>query len=180
MKSPPGFTFAVKGSRFITHVKRLATPDGPVKVFLERAILLEEKLGPVLWQLPPQFAANIPRLKDFLATLKRYSVRNAFEFRHESWLTDEVMDLLRGHNAALCAADWPVFLNDPAVTADFVYMRRHGEGGSYATRYTKRQLANDAARIRRHLASGKDVYVYFNNDAFGYAPQNARELLEMV
>jgi uncharacterized protein YecE (DUF72 family) len=180
VKSPPSFQFAVKGSRFITHVKRLLDPAGPVKLFFQRTLRLKEKLGVVLWQFPPSFAINIERLERFLEILRRYPVRTALEFRHESWITDDVVGLCREHNAGLCMADWPEFVNDLPVSAGFVYLRRHGAGGSYATRYSHEELERDAARIRKYLRQRHDVYVYFNNDAYGYAPENARELTAML
>jgi uncharacterized protein YecE (DUF72 family) len=178
-KSPPYFLFSVKGSRFITHVKRLLNPAGPVNLFFQRALRLKEKLGVVLWLFAPSFTVNIERLQNFLKLLRNYPVRTALEFRHESWITDDVIELCREHNSCLCIADWPEFASDLPVTADFVYLRRHGEGGSYATRYSHGELATDAARIREDLRRKKDVYVYFNNDAYGYAVENARELMEM-
>ncbi len=179
-RSPPDFLFAVKGSRFITHVKRLLDPAGPLKIFFQRARRLENKLGVVLWQLPPSFGIDIKRLGIFLKQLDKYPVRDALEFRHESWLTKDVVELCREHNAALCTADWPRFLDEAPSTADFVYIRRHGEAGSYATRYSKDELQKDAARIKTFRGQKKDVYEYFNNDAFGYAPLNARELSDMI
>lgn len=178
-KSPSRFLFSIKGSRFITHVKRLLNPVGPVKLFFQRALRLKEKLGVVLWQFAPSFTVNIERLENFLKLLRKYPVRTALEFRHESWITDDVFGLCREHKAGLCMADRPEIVKELPVTADFVYFRRHGESGSYATRYSQRELATDAARIRQYLRRGKDAYIYFNNDAYGYAAENARELMEM-
>ena len=179
-ETPPDFVFLLKGSRFITHVKRLQEPEEPLERFFERALSLREKLRVVLWQFPPGFGINKARLKKFLSLLKRYPVRNAFEFRNESWISDEITDLCAEFDAALCMADWPEFIDDLPATADFIYMRRHGVGGSYATDYPKSALRKDVARIRRYLKAGKDVYICFNNDAYGYAPKNARELIEML
>ena len=109
-RTPDGFKFAVKGSRFITHVKRLKDPGQPLKLFFSRVKLLKEKLGPVLWQLPPSFKSNPKRLAGFLKALKKYkSIRQAFEFRNETWFSDEIFKMLKLENASLCSADFPIF-----------------------------------------------------------------------
>jgi uncharacterized protein YecE (DUF72 family) len=179
-QTPPGFVFALKGSRFVTHVKRLLDPDEHVERFFERALRLREKLRVVLWQLPPGFALASDRLSTFLAGLDKYGVRNALEFRNRSWLADEVLELCGKHDVSMCSADWPDFLDDLPLTADFVYFRRHGAGGNYASRYTESQLRNDSKRILKYLHDGREVFIYFNNDTRGHAPANALELLEMV
>jgi uncharacterized protein YecE (DUF72 family) len=175
-ESPPGFIFSVKGSRFITHVKKLKASDEPLGVFFSRALALKEKLGAILWQLPPGLKADPVRLADFLELLRPYGVRNAFEFREGTWISKKVISLLERENACLCMADSPAFLNDLPLTADFVYIRRHGNEGGSGTGYTTSQLKADALRIRKYLRQGRDVFVYFNNDALGYAPRNAQEL----
>ncbi len=179
-ETPPRFHFAVKGSRFITHVKRLADPGDALKKFFEGASLLKEKLSVVLWQLPPAYQLNLDRLSSFLTLLKKYPVRHTFEFRHESWIVPAVFDLCREHNTGLCMADSPPYIDDLPVTSDFVYIRRHGHGARYSGRYSKAQLAKDAARMKSYLEEGRDVFTYFNNDAFGYAPMNAQELIGML
>lgn len=175
-----GFTFSLKGSRFITHVKRLHDPKEPLAHFFDAALHLGEKLVAVLWQFPPSFTLSLERLGAFLGLLARYPVRNALEFRNESWLVAEVFDLCREHNVGLCMADWPEFIREPPLTADFVYIRRHGHGGDYAGCYSRDELERDDLRIRGYLGEGRDVFIYFNNDARGFAPQNARELAGML
>jgi len=170
------FIFCLKGSRFITHVKKLKDVELPLSTFFNATAPLLEKLGVILWQLPPNLKLNLRNLEDFIENLKRYPVRHAFEFRHKSWLTKKVINLLSASNIAICMADWPDFINELPVTADFVYIRRHGEGGNYATYYTTEQLKNDAKRIKEYLKQGKDVYYYLNNDAFAHAPKNGLEL----
>lgn len=179
-ETPEGFKICLKGSRFITHVKKLKASAEPLDVFLSRAVALKEKLGVILWQLPPRLKADTGRLSEFLEILRPYKVRSTFEFRDESWINKAVYSLLERENVSLCMADWPEFLKDLPITADFVYIRRHGEAGTYATSYTTTQLKADATRIRRYLKDKRDVYIYFNNDAFGYAPQNALELIELL
>lgn len=179
-ETPPGFVFAVKGSRFITHVKRLMEPEEPLERFFSGVLHLGEKLAAVLWQLPPGLACNTERLARFLECLQPYPVRNALEFRHESWLKEEVLELCHAHNAAICMADWPPFIDTPPLTADFVYIRRHGYEGRYSSCYTAGELEDDARRIRACLATGRDVHIYFNNDCHGYAPRNALELVALL
>jgi len=179
-ETPADFVFSVKGSRFITHVKRLADPDQPLKRFFETILCLGEKLGVVLWQFPPGFARDSGRLARFLALLAHYPVRNALEFRHDSWCAEEITELCRSAGVALCMADWPMFIDRLPLTSDFVYLRRHGHGGSYAGRYSAAELASDARRIREYLEQGRDVHIYFNNDACAHAPENAMELAGML
>jgi uncharacterized protein YecE (DUF72 family) len=110
-ETPPGFAFAVKGSRFITHVKRLAEPEAPLERFFSGVSHLGGKLAAVLWQFPPGMACHTERLAHFLECLQPYPVRNALEFRHESWLKEEVLEMCRARNVALCMADWPPFID---------------------------------------------------------------------
>lgn len=179
-ETPPGFGFSVKGSRFLTHVKRLKEPEEPVALFFERARRLKEKLCVVLWQFPPGFGFDGERLTRFLDALRPYSARNTLEFRNDSWLTEEVVSACGDNGVGLCLADWPGFLDDVPLTANFVYVRRHGRGGNHAAGYSRDALRKDAKRIREFLSGGRDVFIYFNNDAYGYAPKNARELMEMT
>jgi len=175
-ETPPDFTFSLKGSRFISHVKKLKDVELPLSTFFNATAPLLEKLEVVLWQLPPNLKLNMKNLEDFVENLKKYPVRHVFEFRHKSWLTKKVYNLLSSANMAVCMADWPDFIDELPLTADFVYIRRHGEGGNYSTNYTPEQLKKDAKRIKEYLKMDKDVYFYFNNDAFAYAPKNAIEL----
>ncbi|MBI4849583.1 MAG: DUF72 domain-containing protein [Nitrospirae bacterium] len=175
-ETPPNFVFCLKGSRFITHVKKLKDVELPLSTYFNATAPLLEKLHVILWQLPPNLKLNLKNLEDFIENLKQYPVRHAFEFRHKSWLTKKVLNLLAASNIAVCMSDWPDFIDDLPLTANFVYIRRHGEGGSYATNYTTDQLKKDAKRIKEYLKQGKDVYYYLNNDAFAYAPKNAAEL----
>jgi uncharacterized protein YecE (DUF72 family) len=179
-ETPPGFLFSVKGSRFITHVKKLKASAEPIDVFFSRVLALREKLGVILWQLPPRLKADPERLADFLELLKPYGVRNTFEFRDRSWISKKVFSVIEKAKASLCMADWPEFLNELPASADFVYTRRHGEEGGNATCYSTEQLKADATKIRRYIRQGKDVFIYFNNDAFGYAPKNAKELIALA
>lgn len=179
-ESEQHFSFAVKGSRYITHIKRLVDIDSAVERFFTPAKELKEKLKVILWQFPPQFKCDLQRLEIFLDLIKEYQVRSTLEFRNESWLCSEVTELCRTRNISLCMADAPTFIDETPLTADFVYIRRHGMQGSYNGSYSTAQLEQDAKRIRGYLAKNLDVFIYFNNDAGGAAPQNAVELAGML
>ena len=179
-ETPASFVFAIKGSRFITHVKRLADAEEAVHRYFNSALNLQEKLKVVLWQFPPGFQANTERLHHFLGLLKQYPVRQTFEFRHESWLSPETYDLCRAHGANVCMADWPEFLVQTPPTADFVYIRRHGHDRSYTGCYSPEEIAADASRIEDYLRKEEDVFIYFNNDLGGHAPRNAADLRQLL
>jgi uncharacterized protein YecE (DUF72 family) len=180
--APRGFTFSVKASRFLTHIKRLRDPEDPLDLFLSRARELKETLGPVLFQLPPQFKANIDRLRTFLGVWRRRAARSrlraALEVRHESWLTSDVFLLLKKHDVALCFADWRDLRITSPVTASFVYVRRHS--GPDAGNYPQKSITDDASRVREWLQGGLDVYVYYNNDPQGHAVRNAVTLQHSI
>ncbi len=178
--SPSGFSFSVKGSRFITHLKKLNDVEEATRNFFYLTTMLKEKLSVILWQFPPKMELDLYAFERFLELLKQWEIRSAFEFRHESWINKKVERLLAKYNASYCLADWPEFNRDLPVTADFVYLRRHGHGGRYNSCYTKEELKADAKRIKNYIKLGTDVFVYFNNDASGYAPQNAMTLKEML
>jgi uncharacterized protein YecE (DUF72 family) len=180
---PHGFTFAVKASRFLTHIKRLKDPDEPLALFFSRAKLLKERLGPVLFQLPPRMKADLERLDIFLRALKTYGggtkVRCVLEVRDTSWLVPTVFDLLKKFRIALCFADWRDLPITEPVTSDFIYVRRH-YGSAGGGNYGKRDLDRDIAQIRKWLADDLDVYTYFNNDMGGHAIRNARYVQAQV
>jgi len=225
--TPRGFVFAVKGSRFITHMKRLKEVEEPLANFFASGVLcLGEKLGPFLWQLPPNFSYDRERLTAFFELLPRDTraaaqlarkhdarvkgrasmkvdrnrrLRHCLEVRHESFATKEFVELLRRHRIGLVVADtagkWP-FLED--ITADFIYARLHGHEELYRSGYTPAALDDWAAKIRawakgrapgssERLAprlpvakSGRDVYVYFDNDAKVHAPFDAMALAHQL
>jgi uncharacterized protein YecE (DUF72 family) len=180
---PDRFTFAVKASRFLTHIKRLNDPEKPLDLFFSRAKYLKERLGPVLFQLPPRMRADLERLGIFLRTLKSHSVgkkvRSVLEVRDASWLVAPVFDLLKEYRVALCFADWRDLPITEPVTSDFVYVRRH-YGSAGGGNYGKRELDSDVAQIKKWLAQELDVYVYFNNDMGGHAIRNAKYVQERV
>ena len=225
--TPPGFLFSVKGNRFITHVKRLRDIDGPLANVLASGVFnLREKLGPVLWQFPPNFQFDAERMAHFLSLLphdtdeglerarlheprmegkvaletgKKRKLRHAVEIRHESFLDEAFIALLRKYKVALVVADtarkWPYYED---VTADFMYLRLHGDKELYASGYTEPALARWAQRITAwsggsqpadaHLISAKaapkrasrDVFCYFDNDVKVHAPFHARKLIQKL
>ncbi len=178
-KAPKDFVFAVKASRFITHIKRLANLGDSPKVFLKRAHLLKEKLGPILYQLPPSMKKDPKRLAGFLKRLPKRA-RNVVEFRHQSWLDEEVFDLLKKFDVAHCIVSMPDFPTVIKNTADFTYIRMHGGSSLYTSNYSQAELKACAGWIKKFLKNGLDTYVYFNNDACGYAVKNAMALRKLV
>jgi uncharacterized protein YecE (DUF72 family) len=182
--APAGFLFSVKASRFITHMKKLKDPRRPLRLFLGRARALEAALGPVLFQLPGVFRVNLPRLDEFLTALEHQrlvrNLRVALEVRHRSWLDDAVFRRLQTAGVALCFADWHEVPVSGPITADFVYVRRHGSGRRYGGSYPSARLAEDARAVRGWLRDGRDVYVYFNNDHNAHAVRNALRLRTLV
>ncbi len=182
--TPPDFVFAIKGSRFITHLKRLKQPSASVRAFLERLSILQHKLGPVLFQLPPSMPLSVELLKDFLSFLRTQRIVPALsvvlEVRHPSWLVKEVFALLEQTHVALCLTDWFKLPVQEPLTAEFVYVRRHGINCVYSECYSPQMLQVDSRRILDWLSAQLDVYVYFNNDACGYAVQNAMQLKQLL
>lgn len=181
---PEGFRFVIKGSRFITHIRRLRGCEGPLEELLGRASALGERLAAILWQLPPGFPADPVRLEAFLGLLAGHRlgrrVRHAFEFREASWFAPPVTELLARYDAAAVLADSPFrgLRADPA--ARWVYVRRHGPGAPYQDSYPDATLAEDARAIRDWLRSGRDVLCFFNNDVAGHAVHDALRLRAMV
>lgn len=176
--TPPGFCFAVKASRYITHLKRLRNVEDALTLFLERAEQLGPKLGPILFQLPPTQHLDPGRLGDFLAMLLP-SRRWVVEFRHPSWHTGETYQLLSAFKVALCIPVGGGAHPDRVTTASFTYLRMHrgqGRNGSF----TSRELRSWAAQIRALAHAGKDAYVYFNNDWEGFAVRNAAVLGQLL
>lgn len=177
-QTPPSFTFAVKASRLITHMKKLRDCGTVFERFQETIKLFCSKLGPVLFQLPPHWSVNTGRLQDFLSILPpgRHYV---FEFRDPSWYCEEVYRQLEQHNAALCISDFGSMVLPAVMTADFVYARLHGPTGDYRGSYRRAELKAWASRIQGWRMSGNDVYVFFNNDEAAYAAANAADLRDL-
>lgn len=177
---PGGFVFAVKGSRFITHMKKLVNLGGALNTFTRRITPLKARLGPILWQLPPNLGKDPERLDNFLKKVPK-AFLHAVEFRHRSWYEgDAAFEVLRKHNVAhvsLSSLGMPMNLT---VTGDFIYIRFHGLENGAAHDYTREELEPWAAHIREQSRAEKTVYAYFNNDWNVRAPANARMLMEMI
>ncbi|TLM80375.1 MAG: DUF72 domain-containing protein [Actinobacteria bacterium] len=176
---PEDFTFAAKGSRLITHYRRLAGVDEAFAAYLERLSVLGPKLAVVLWQLPPSLPKDIALLERFLTRLPSGPIRHAVEFRHESWLDSETFALLRRSGVAQVSVSSDVMPADLTPTADFVYVRLHGLadlGGAYG----ESSLEPWARFLRYQAERGTDCYVYFNNDFEGHAVADAARLAGML
>ncbi|HXV78373.1 MAG TPA: DUF72 domain-containing protein [Candidatus Binatia bacterium] len=175
-QAPKGFCYALKFSRYGSHIVRLKKAKDTIGKFLKRADRLGEFLGPILVQLPPNWKADPERLAAFLeAAPKNY--RWAVEFRDRRWLCEEVFAILKQHDCALCIHDM-IGDHPRLVTAGWVYLRFHGE--HYSGCYSHQFLTARATEIQEYLSKGLDVFAYFNNDAQGYAVQNAAELRRYV
>lgn len=177
-QAPPDFIFAVKGSRFITHIKRLTNLGRALGTFVRRVRPLKEKLGPLLWQLPPNFKPDLPRLEAFLQKLPA-NLAHAVEFRHPEWFQEPTFFLLRHYRVASVSMSSLRMPMNLEVTGPIVYIRFHGLAGGPRHDYTTQELEPWARHIRAQAENGKNVYVYFNNDLNVRAPANAQLLREM-
>jgi uncharacterized protein YecE (DUF72 family) len=179
-RTPDDFVFAWKASKFITHWKRLTENSrNSIELMQTRLAVLRHKVGPVLFQLPPQFHANRERLASFLTLLPR-EYRYAFEFRHPSWYEDTIIDLLQDNDVSLCLSDHKAAPSPWMATARHVYVRGHGPRGDYADHYPLKTLRKWAEDVATWKKQKRDVYVYFDNDQKSAAPLDAQRLLELV
>ena len=169
---PPGFVFAVKASRYLTHIRRLREPKEPVAFLMERVTQLGSHLGPILLQLPPDMPADLDRLAATLDVFPR-SVRIAFEPRHASWFTEDLRALLTERGVALCLADRRGPLMPPWRTADWAYLRFHAGRARPASCYGEQALATWAGTVRETWGMNPNAFVYFNNDHAGCALRDA-------
>lgn len=183
-RTPANFAFAVKGSRFITHVKKLNDCQDSLDTFFHNASALREKLNIALWQLPPNLHVQISNLEKFCDLLAQNEIsrksRHTFEFRHQSWFCQEVYDLLKEFNYSLCIAHstrWPAM---EVITADYVYLRFHGGEALCGSNYSEEELRDWAQKARSWLDEDRDIYAYFNNDAYGFAVSNALRFRELL
>ena len=178
--SPPKFCFAVKASRFITHMKKLKDPKPSSEKFFLVADRLENKLGPILFQLPPRWKVNVERFAEFLESLPERH-KYVFEFRDASWFVPEVYALMRRHKAAFCIHDFADMKVPHEITANFTYIRFHGPtSAKYFGSYSKAQLRAWAERIKDWSRQLSSIYVYFNNDPGGEAVKNGLELKRLL
>ena len=179
-KTPGDFYFVTKGSRFITHIKKLKDINQPLNLFLDNALCLKDKLASVLWQFPPSFKKDVKLLISFFKLLKKTNLRHSFEFRNDTWFDKEIYRIFKEYNFCLCIADSARFPCQKVVTTNFLYLRFHGAGLLYSSNYSDKEL-KDWARFAREFKKNKDIFAFFNNDAHGFAIKNAlrfRELLQ--
>ena len=179
-RAPLEFVYAVKASRFLTHMKKLKDPEEPVERLFQRMRPLGKHLGPVLYQLPPNFRLELTRLENFLGALPR-DVRHVVEFRDPSWYVPSVDALLERYGVGRCLHDMKGSATTRERVGPFVYVRFHGATGTYSGGYPRDRLERWAEWLRAQLSAGVDVYAYFNNDVGGHAPRDAgtlRRLLE--
>ncbi|MFZ5907042.1 MAG: DUF72 domain-containing protein [Nitrospirota bacterium] len=176
---PSGFIFAVKASRYITHIKKLRDSKKSLFSLLTRIDVLNEKLGPVLFQLPPRWHKNTERLR-YLLDILPGEYRYTFEFRDSSWFCAEIYDMLEENQCAFCIYDLDGMLSPKKITADFIYIRLHGPDGPYKGEYAVSVLAGWAGAFSAWSRQGKEIYCYFDNDEKGFAGKNALELKEMI
>ncbi len=181
---PENFTFIVKASRIITHLKRLEGIEETLTNFLNICSGFKEKLGPVLFQTPPSLKISKENLLNLLDIIKNRPTYNnlkiVFEFRNRTWFCNEIFDILQKTNSSLCFSDMPNFEIDEPVTSDFVYIRKHGAHNKYSSSYSDDELKIEADKIKNWKKKDKNVYIFFNNDAYGYAVKNALKLIEFV
>jgi uncharacterized protein YecE (DUF72 family) len=169
----------VKASRYITHIKRLKEGEKTLPNFYERIKYLGSNLGPILFQLPPFFKANLERLQEFISCLDE-NYRYVFEFRHPTWFTEETYAILRKAKIGLCITDLNGSLSPEEITTDFVYIRLHGPKQAYKGTYGKQALIAWQKRIHKYEKDKIKTYCYFDNDEKGFAIQDALELQRLL
>jgi len=177
--APEGFLYAVKANRYITHIRKLHDASEPLERFFERVDLLKDRLGPILYQLPPSLHKNLDLLAGFIKLLPK-SKPAVFEFRHESWYADETFDLLDESGVGFCIHDMPGNESPHIVTGQVIYIRFHGTTGRYSGSYSKSQLQDWANWLRNQTPKARAIYVYFNNDSQAHAIKNAKQLKELI
>jgi uncharacterized protein YecE (DUF72 family) len=182
-QAPRHFRYAIKASRFLTHMKKLKDPDAPLERLFEHARELGPTLGAVLYQLPPHFAINLERFAAFLDAIERTArgtrlpkAHHVVEFRDPSWYVDATYTLLERHHVALCLHDMPGSATERVVVGPCVYVRFHGSTSKYGGRYDERGLDSWGDWLNARIRDGLDVFAYFNNDIGGHAPRDAVRL----
>lgn len=172
---PKDFIFSIKANQFITHRKRLKDPIESTANFFKIVSLLESKLGPILFQLPPSFQLNLDRLNEFTSQLPK-EFKYAFEFRHESWYCSQTYEVLKNNHCALCITDLAGKLSPIEVTAPWTYIRLHGPKKAYQGSYSSKQILEWKERIEKWHNGRVQVFCYFDNDEKGFAIQDAKTL----
>jgi uncharacterized protein YecE (DUF72 family) len=174
------FLFSVKANRYITHMKKLKEPKESLSNFFNNIQVLKDKLGPVLFQMPPRWRINPDRFESFLCQLSKQQ-QCAFEFRDHSWFEKSIYKLLSKYNKAFCIYELAGYRSPEKVTADYVYIRLHGpESNAYEGKYSKGYLKTLAGKIQKWMEDVKNIYCFFDNDQKGYAATNALALKKIM
>lgn len=184
-QTPDNFVFALKASRFITHIKRLRQVKKAWRKFLDNAQNLKQKLGPILFQFPPNFKAKEKNINNLIGFLELINAdfpegKFSFEFRHSSWSKSPIYNLLKKYQVVWVIADSSKYPREDKITADFVYIRMHGPGALYASKYSLEDLKDLGLKLKKWAKKGLTCFVYFNNDMEGLAIENAKELRELL
>ncbi|HEX4373389.1 MAG TPA: DUF72 domain-containing protein [Puia sp.] len=177
--SPEKFVFSVKANRYLTHMKKLKVDKPAIQKFFTSIEKLKEKLGAILFQLPPHWKINAERLDAFISVLPG-DHRYTFEFRDHTWYHQEIYDILKKHQSAFCIYELEHQVSPMEITTDLVYIRLHGPGEKYQGSYTDKNLKQWAKKIIAWKKEGKTIYVYFDNDQNGCAPLNAKKLIGYI
>lgn len=187
--TPKNFRFAIKVNRLITHLKRFKNIQKIWRQFLFSSLELKEKLGPFLFQFPRSFLAspnNIERVNTFLKKINQeknkrlWNLKLAFEFRHQSWFQEKIYNLFKSYRQALVFADSAYYPKCNEITADFLYLRFHGPTSLFSSKYSHQEMIEVAKKIKKWQKNKLEIYVYFNNDVFGYALENAMDLKKIL
>lgn len=178
-ETPEYFIFAIKANQFITHRKYLKDGQETTKKFFEIIEILKHKLGPILFQLPPNWQVNLERLEEFVKILPKKCFF-AFEMRNPSWCVQDVIDLFKKFNIALCIHDFTKDLFLEQITANFIYLRFHGPVSLYYGKYSSEHLNQWAEKINQWLKQNFNIFAYFNNDAHGWTVENALEIRNYI
>ena len=181
-KTPKDFKFVIKGSRYITHIKRLKDCRDPLNLFFKNSSPLKEKLICVLWQLPPSLKVDLKRLENFIKIIKKKYThcRHSFEFRNETWFNKDTYNILKKNDLNLCIADSANLTTHEVITSDFIYLRFHGGKILYGSNYSDKELKMWARKAKKWLRAKKMLLAFFNNDASGFAVKNALKFKELL
>jgi len=178
-QAPKNFIYTVKANRYITHIKRLKNASDALERFFETVDLLKQKLGPVLYQLPPSLQKDLDLLGGFIRLLPKNRIA-VFEFRHKSWYSDDTFELLNKFNVGFCVHDMPSKQSPRINTGNIIYIRFHGSTEKYSGNYTKSTLKDWVHWLKEQNKKARRIYIYFNNDFNAFAVENAKQIKEQI
>jgi len=179
VQAPKNFIYTVKANRYITHIKRLKDTPEALERFFKTVDLLKQKLGPVLYQLPPSLQKDLDLLGGFIRLLPKNRIA-VFEFRHESWYSEDTFELLNQFNVGFCVHDMPAKQTPRIITGNIIYIRFHSSTGRYSGNYTKSALKNRVHWLKKQNKKARRIYIYFNNDFNAFAVENAKQIKEQI